>query len=77
MITFELFVAWECAPKVLRYFLRHYMILLLDKLSDYASLVLRFGVVHLADELPYFASETITLNGFETLVEALSDPIEA
>ena len=34
-------------------------------------------MMHLANEFPDFTSETITLHGFEALVKAVSDPVNA
>ena len=49
------------------------LVLLLDELVEDAALVLRFGAVHLANELPNLAPQTVAVDGFEPLVKRLSN----
>jgi hypothetical protein len=54
---------------------RHSFVFLLDKFSHDPSFILGLRVVHLADQLPNFTSETLALDGLKPLVKALADAL--
>ena len=50
------------------------IIFLFNKFLEDTAFVLRFTLVHLADELPDFAAQALRLDGLESLIEALTYP---
>lgn len=56
-------------------FVRYSFVLLVDEFPNDTPLVLRFRVVHFANEFPDLATETLTLHLLQSLVEALPDAI--